>query len=118
MGIELYKFTYGKKIFEFAGGACAVRKSIWKNRPFNENLLAGEDAEYSWYLHLIGYDIIYNPEIKSLHEHKIVKLNIKEKNFFKFDKWNFMFKMNIWNYWFKRLLFSDPYKDFRYKNEK
>ena len=69
MGAGVLNFSLGKNVYEFAGGCCAVRKSTWEN-DLNERLLAGEDAEYSWFLHLIGYDIVYNPKAVALHEHK------------------------------------------------
>lgn len=114
MGAQISHLLIGNpKVFELAGGCCAIRRSIWKNRNFNEKLIAGEDAEYSWYLHLIGYDIVYNPKVESLHEHKI-NLVKTYKNYFGISWWNIKFKLNIWEYWFKRIIFGDPYKDFRY----
>jgi len=77
---NLIKVIFGNKSYvdvltSFAGGCCAIRKDIWKARPFNENLLGGEDAEYAAYLHLKGWDIVYNPEAEAIHEHKIENLN-------------------------------------------
>lgn len=114
MGAQISHLLIGNpKVFEFTGGCCAVRKSIWENRHFNERLIAGEDAEYSWYLHLIGYDVVYNPKIESLHEHRI-NLAKTYKNYFGINWWNIKFKSSIWKYWFKRILHGDPYKDFRF----
>lgn len=116
MGVQISHLLIGNsKLFEFTGGCCAVRRNIWKNRNFNENLIAGEDAEYGWYLHLIGYDIVYNPKVESLHEHKI-NLVKTYKNYFGISWWNIKFKLNIWEYWFKRIIFGDPYKDFRFND--
>lgn len=63
---------YRERITNFTGGCCAVRRSIWEKRHFNENLSAAEDAEYSVYLHLLGCKIVCNPKATVLHEHKIV----------------------------------------------
>lgn len=63
---------YRENITNLTGGCCALRKDIWEERPFNERLLAAEDAEYAIYLHLRGYDIVCNPQAVVLHEHKIV----------------------------------------------
>ena len=102
------------KIHEFAGGCCAIRKKIWEKRPLNESLIAGEDAEYAWFLHLIGYDITCNPKAKTIHEHKIEKI---KKNSFQ-DKhgltlWQFKYNWNIAKYWLQRTIGHDPYKDLR-----
>lgn len=80
-----FKMLFNKKHLElvtnFAGGCCAIRREIWEKRPFNENLIAAEDAEYSWFLHTIGLDIVCNPRAVVLHEHKIKKggLNLLPK---------------------------------------
>lgn len=86
MGVGFLIFSFKPKSYEFAGGCCAIRKSIWQKRPFNESLIAGEDSEYSWFLHLIGYDVVYNPMAIVLHEHKV---NPSE-NYINliFSKWN------------------------------
>jgi len=115
MGAGLLNFSLGKNVYEFAGGCCAVRKEIWQKRPFNESLLAGEDAEYSWFLHIIGYNIVYNPYVKVVHEHKI---NVKKsaKTHLGITKWNWIFNITIWKYWINRLGGKDPYRDFVYKD--
>lgn len=112
-GLE-YKQEETDKVHDFAGACCAVRRNIWEKRPFNESLLAGEDAEYAWFLHLIGYDIVCNPKAKTIHEHKIEKIN---KNAFR-DKygltlWQFKYSWNIIKYWFQRAVGLDPYKHLR-----
>lgn len=62
-------------VTSFAGGCLSIRKRDWEKRRFNENLLAGEDAEYAIYLHLIGLDIVYCHKAEVIHEHKIESLN-------------------------------------------
>ena len=62
-------------VMNFAGGCCAIRRKRWEARPFNEDLLAAEDAEYAVYLHLLEFDIVYNPKAEVVHEHKIEHLN-------------------------------------------
>lgn len=114
MGAEVSSFSFGKNMFEFAGGCCAVRRSIWEKRHFNEMLLAGEDAEYSWFLHLIGYDVVCNPKAQVLHEHKI-NLEKNTRKYINFSNWNFQFKVNIWKYWIERIFGKDRYKNMRYQ---
>ncbi len=118
MGVNLFGIEFGddkvrEKVFNFAGGCCAIRKDIWQRRPFNEKLLAGEDAEYAWFLHLIGYDIVCNPEAKTTHEHKLVRS--KDNSFLAsrgITKWQWVFSWQIAKYWLQRLLLRrDPYKN-------
>ena len=61
-------------VLGFAGGCCAVKRSTWEKRHFNERLFGAEDAEYALYLHLEGLDIVYNPKAEVVHEHKITDL--------------------------------------------
>ena len=92
-GWEINKKQNGK-IFNLAGACCAVRKSIWKTRQFNENLIGGEDAEYAWYLHMKGYDVVYNPKAVVLHEHPISRH--EPANLFEiFNVWQFIFNWEI-----------------------
>lgn len=76
-----FKTYFGKNnrerdiVTSLAGACCAIRRKMWQARPFNENLLGGEDAEYAVYLHLKGFDVVYNPKAEVIHEHKIENLN-------------------------------------------
>jgi len=84
----------GVHVYNFAGGCCAIRREIWKKRGFNEKLIAGEDAEYAWFLHVIGYDIVCNPSAVVLHEHKIkrVKKRVKKmRTFLGLSRWQVVF---------------------------
>ncbi len=118
-GVNLFGLEFGddklrEQVFNFAGGCCAIRKSIWGKRPLNEKLIAGEDAEYSWFLHLIGYDIVYNPKAEVIHEHKLKKdltsaFRVSKRIFY----WQWIFNWEISRYWLKRFLGLDPYKDLR-----
>lgn len=58
-------------ITSYAGGCCAMRRSIWQLQPWDESMSAADDAMYSWFLHECGYDIVYNPHAVVLHEHPI-----------------------------------------------
>jgi rhamnosyltransferase len=75
----LFNEKHKKEITNFAGACCAVRRSIWLKRPFNEKITAGEDAEYAIYLHKKDYDIVCNPKAEVIHEHKqnTLKTNLK-----------------------------------------
>lgn len=111
-GIELGDSKAKEEVFNFAGGCCAIRKDTWQKRPFNEKLLAGEDAEYAWFLHLIGYDVVCNPRAKTIHEHELVRS--KNNSFWSspvFTKWLWVNVYQMAKYWFQRLILRrDPYK--------
>lgn len=118
LGVYFLGFPFGNpatalKTFNFAGACCAVRRSIWGKRPFNEELLGGEDAEYAWFLHLIGYDIVYNPNVAVLHEHKKEKIGNSIRYALGLSDWQFVFNWQIIKYWLRRLFFGDPYKSLR-----
>jgi rhamnosyltransferase len=104
-------YPFAANVFDFAGGCCAIRRDIWKQRPFNEKLIAGEDAEYSWFLHVIGYDVVYNPNIKVLHEHKVDPV-ASARTYSGLEKWNLVFGWEISKYWIKRCFGNDPYRRF------
>jgi rhamnosyltransferase len=103
----------GPRVYDFAGGCCAVRREIWEKRGFNERLVAGEDAEYAWFLHLIGYDIVCNPKAVALHEHKIDRSKTT-KVYLGLTKWNLIFNWEIFKYWMGRVFGKDPYRKMRY----
>jgi len=116
MGVNMFGYQFGnditrEKVFNFAGGCCAIREKTWRKRPFNESLFGGEDAEYAWFLHLIGYNIVCNPKAKTIHEHKLNKS--KDKAFLAsrgITKWQWIFNWQIIKYWLQRLIFVDPFK--------
>lgn len=103
------------EIFNFAGGCCAIRKSIWSKRPFNESLSEGEDAEYAWFLHVVGYDIVYNPKAVVLHEHKS-KLGYEVYKWFKPHHLRFWYE--ILKYWTLRMLGVDTYKEVKLESNR
>lgn len=97
-------------LYNLAGGFCAVRKAIWDQKPFNEKLLEGEDAEYAWFLHLLGYDIVYTPHAQAIHEHEKDR-HIQKTGLYKY--WGVFFTIELIKYWLLHLLFIDPYKNFK-----
>ncbi len=101
-------FFNGIKVLWFAGGCCAFRRSIWEKRGMNEKIFSGEDAEYSWFIHLLGFDIVYCPKAIVLHEHKIIPL-------YPLKDWKLLLRIckEISLYWFQRIFFrKDPYSQF------
>lgn len=111
MGLNLFNLAIGPKAYMFAGGCCGIRRVVWKMRPFNEKLIAGEDGEYSWFLHMIGLDVVYVPSAKVLHEHKT---NWKHTLWnYLGSKWIWGFAWNVVSYWLLRLVGVDRFKKFK-----
>ncbi len=55
----------------FANNAnSAVRKDLWEEHPFDEQLPGLEDAEFAKYWMAKGYDVIYEPEAPLHHMHE------------------------------------------------
>lgn len=118
---QIVKYSFGRKwflglfetgktrdnVYALAGGFCGVRKKIWEKKHFNERLLEGEDAEYAWFLHVSGYDIIYTPHAQALHEHKI----IHHAKVMTRSNWVILFTLEIVSYWLLRLWGFDRYKN-------
>lgn len=97
---SLLRYLLDKNYFEeitiFAGGCCALRRSFWRKRPFNERLFGGDDAEYAVFLHLSGYDIVCTPKAEVVHEHKKVTL---KGGFWDETKWRIVFVREILRLW-------------------
>lgn len=89
--------NYIEEIVNFAGGCCALRRSLWEKRPFNERLLGGDDADYAIFLHLSGYDIVYTPKAEVVHEHKKATL---KGSFWDETKWRVVSVREIFRLWF------------------
>lgn len=104
---------FWERVTSLAGACCALRGEISMERPFNERLIEAEDAEYAWFLHLVGYDIVYNPEAKVLHEHRVGQL--KNTPFYSewCPKWFWQLSWEIAKCYLERLFVGDKYKKLR-----
>jgi len=95
------------RIFLLAGACYTIRKEIWDKRPLNEKVIGGDDAEYAFFLHSLGYDVVYNPQAVVLHEHTI-RWNrpVWYTNFMDFgiSKWQFVFYREILRAWLDRFV--------------
>jgi len=109
----LINSKFREEIFNFAGGCCAIRREIWKKRPFNKKLIAGEDAEYAWFLHIIGYDIVYNPKAKVIHEHRVIQHGRQAFIGGVFSKFMWQLRWQMAKYYLQSLFLKDPYKNLR-----
>ncbi|MEA2007446.1 MAG: glycosyltransferase family A protein [Patescibacteria group bacterium] len=51
-----------------------LRKKLWEEYKFNENLnngWGGEDSEWAWHFIKLGYVIIHDPKFKARHSHHL-----------------------------------------------
>lgn len=112
LGISLSYFTIGNKVFDFAGGCCSIRRSIWIKRPFNETLTNSEDAEYSWFLHTTGHDIAFCNKATVLHEH-LLSPEKYEFHFLGISRTQIMVQKHIWKYWLLRIVGKDPFEKYK-----
>lgn len=53
----------------FSMASAAVRRDVWQQMPFNENLIYSEDIEWTWRARQRGYAIRYMPESRVWHSH-------------------------------------------------
>ena len=60
-----------KKVRSIAGVNSSYKKEvIIKVGKYDETLFRGEDVDYNWRVRLIGWDILYHPELKVKHIHR------------------------------------------------
>jgi len=106
----IFDGNHRKLIANFAGAACAIRRKLWQKRPLNENLSAADDAEYAWFLHEIGYDIVYNPKAIVIHEHVVDRLNQEERTAVFFTLWKRQLVAAEIKYYWKKFTGRDPFR--------
>ncbi len=58
---------YWKHCFSMASSA--IRRSVWEQMKFNENIQYSEDIEWTWHVRLKGHDIRYVPDSIVMHWH-------------------------------------------------
>lgn len=61
----------------FSSNVCAIlKKSVWQNHPFREDLMMGEDQEVSCRLQEAGYSVIYagNAVVRHSHNYPLMSL--------------------------------------------
>ncbi len=64
---------YWKHCFSMASSA--IRRSVWEEMQFNENIQYSEDIEWTWQARKRGYEIKYVPDSVAVHSHNY---NIKQ----------------------------------------
>lgn len=78
---SIFNFWRGGKLASLAGGSCAIKRSCWKEYPFNQNFGPGEDWEWGEVMRLKGYKILFNKDSLVFHEHRS-SLTKQLKDFF------------------------------------
>ena len=53
----------------FSMASSAIRRSVWKDIPFSEQLKYSEDIDWSWHAKQQGYAIKYIPDARVFHSH-------------------------------------------------
>jgi len=53
----------------FSMASSAIRRSVWEEEPFNEDLQYSEDIEWTWNARRRGYSIVYMQRSSVLHSH-------------------------------------------------
>jgi len=53
----------------FSITSSAIRRSVWEEEPFNEDLQYSEDIEWTWNARRRGYSIVYMQRSSVLHSH-------------------------------------------------
>jgi len=53
----------------FSSVNSAIKKQIFQQHPFLENLIMSEDQEWAKRVLLDGYEIVYDPEAAVYHSH-------------------------------------------------
>ena len=109
-------FIFGrtKKATTLAGACFSTKREFWEKRNFNELTIEGEDADYAFYLHLLGYDVVYNPKAMVLHEHLISRNRPDLWSYLIFfrgvAKWQLVLWWEFLKLWYKRF-FTQEFKD-------
>ncbi|WP_409333288.1 glycosyltransferase family 2 protein [Trujillonella humicola] len=47
----------------FSNHSCSIRRDVWVDLPFREDLRACEDKEWAARAHALGFDIVYDPAL-------------------------------------------------------
>ncbi len=55
----------------FHNANSAIRRSIWRDQPFDEKIRGVEDREWGKRMIAAGYDIVYEPGMRAYHQHGI-----------------------------------------------
>ncbi len=53
----------------FSMANSAIRRSVWQERPFRDELRYAEDADWTYWARGAGYEVRYVPEAAAMHSH-------------------------------------------------
>ncbi|MBM3602073.1 MAG: glycosyltransferase [Alphaproteobacteria bacterium] len=60
-----------RRDYFFHNANSGIRKSIWQGHPFNEQISGVEDREWGRRMIHLGYEIVYEPQLRVYHHHGI-----------------------------------------------
>lgn len=93
----------------FSMASSAIRRSVWKDLPFSEQLKYSEDIDWSWCAKQQGYVIKYIPDARVFHSHNYSLSQSyrrqfgegrAEANIFSWDRWHSSFlRYTLMPYW-------------------
>ncbi len=65
----------------FSNVCSAIRRSVWKRVPFDEQLIMSEDQQWAKEALLQGYSIVYEPAAAVFHSHNYGLKKVLQRNF-------------------------------------
>lgn len=67
---KIFKNWHDIKDLHFSNAASCIRRSVWENCHFDENVFAAEDVVWAEQIIKNGYEIVYDSEVKIYHSHE------------------------------------------------
>jgi len=77
---DAYKKDYKKLVF-FSNISSCIRKEVWEELPFSEDLIMTEDQDWSKRVLEAGYKIVYEPESVVYHSHTYTRKQLFKRYF-------------------------------------
>jgi rhamnosyltransferase len=65
----------------FSNVCSAIKRQVWEQVPFNENLIMSEDQQWAKEVLRKGFSIIYEPAAAVLHSHNYTLKQVLQRNF-------------------------------------
>lgn len=65
----------------FSMAASAIRRSVWREMPFDEDLRYSEDIDWTWRTRLRGYSVRYVADARVLHSHDYTPAQLYRRHY-------------------------------------
>lgn len=100
----------GPPSYIFANYCAAIRKSVWKEVPYDERLGYAEDHDWALKIGELGYKIIYEPGAETYHSHNDTLKQIYRRSYSEVCARKVLnFKKYTWSYIFFDLFAGSVY---------